>query len=193
MFGRKTLVAIAAGLIGVGSGAAYAASPPSTGPRGFLHDVAVRLGISDDTLAEALRAAAIARVDRALADGKLTQAQADAFKERINSGRGPLFLPGPRPGGVFGARRGPGFVPGASDYLGLTPAQLLAALRSGKTLAQLAQSTPGKTVDGLKRAIKDSIKANLDAHGVLSDAQKQAILSRIDALLDAIVNGARHP
>jgi hypothetical protein len=191
MFRRRALVAIVAGLVGAGAGAAYAASPPSAGPRGFLHGVATRLGISDDKLAEALRGEALARVDQALAAGKLTQAQADAFKERINSGRGPLFLPGPRFAPGVGIHRGLGFVPAAAGYLGLTPEQLVTQLHSGKTLAQLVQAATGKSVDGLKLAIHDSVKASLAARGHLSDGQKQAFLARLDTILDAIVNGTR--
>jgi hypothetical protein len=202
--GRSVLIAVAAALIGGGAGAAYAASPPATGPKGFLHDVATRLGISDDKLADAVRDAAIARVDRALAAGTITQEQADRFKAQIQSGRSQLFLPGPAllPGllPLPRARVVPGgrlprvhvFVPSAAAYLQLTPAQLLAQLRSGKTLAQLVQDAQ-KTVAGLKQAIKDSVSKELDArvNPKLTDAQKQAVLDRLDAVLDSIITGKK--
>jgi hypothetical protein len=41
----------------------------------------------------------------------------------------------------------------AADYLGLTPAQLRGQLQSGKTLAQLAEATPGKSKAGLIDAL----------------------------------------
>jgi hypothetical protein len=208
--GRRVLIAVAAALIGGGAGAAYAATPPATGPKGFLHDVATRLGISDDKLADALRDAAIARVDRALAAGTITKDQADRFKAQIQSGRSQLFLPGPAllpslplPVGIPrlpGARflpggpivRARGFVPSAAAYLQLTPAQLLAQLRSGKTLAQLVQDAQ-KTVAGLKQAIKDAVSKELDArvNPKLTDAQKQAVLNRLDAVLDSIITGKK--
>jgi hypothetical protein len=40
-----------------------------------------------------------------------------------------------------------------ADYLAITPAQLRTELRSGKTLAQLADATPGKSSSGLVDAI----------------------------------------
>ena len=87
-----------------------------------------------------------------------------------------------------------------ATYLGLTPAQLRAQLRSGKTLAQIAIAQ-GKTVSGQEAAIYADVQAHLDkavAGGRLSAAQEQAVLTRLKSRLDDIVNHAlpalgRHP
>lgn len=44
-------------------------------------------------------------------------------------------------------------VPLASEYLGLSRAQLRAEIRSGRTLAQIAEATPGRSASGLVQAL----------------------------------------
>jgi DNA-binding CsgD family transcriptional regulator len=50
----------------------------------------------------------------------------------------------------------------AADYVGLSRAELLARLRDGQSLAEIAEAE-GKSVEGLKQAIRDAITARLDA------------------------------
>ena len=52
-----------------------------------------------------------------------------------------------------GVRARPGLVSAAASYLGLTTAQLQEQLHSGKSLAQIAAATPGKSEAGLIAAI----------------------------------------
>jgi hypothetical protein len=58
--------------------------------------------------------------------------------------------------GAFGA----GHV--AAQYLGISQATLRSELQSGKSLAQVASATQGKSVEGLKAAIMAAAKARLD-------------------------------
>jgi hypothetical protein len=94
--------------------------------------------------------------------------------------------------------RGPAGHPGPAaiaSYLGLTPAQLRAQLRAGKTLAQIAVAQ-GKTVAGLEDAIYKDVQTHLDqavANGRLTSAQEQAMLAQLKAHLDDIVNHAGPP
>src|SRR5207248_8544141 len=108
---------------------------------------------------------------------------------------GPLVKPalarqgGGGPGLGGGGRLG--LLEAAAGYLGLTVDQLLGDLTSGKTLAREAEAK-GKTVDGLKQAVTDAIKAKLDAlvaAGRLTSAQEQQMLAGLPARLDALVNG----
>ena len=62
----------------------------------------------------------------------------------------------------------------AADYVGLSRAELLARLREGKSLAEVAEAE-GKSVDGLKQAIKGALTA------------------RLDAMIDDLVHRARAP
>ena len=97
---KTVLAATVAGLAVAGGGAAIAASQTDSQGSSFLDSVAKHLGISSEELEDATKAAAVDQVDQALADGKITQEQADALKQRIESGEAPFFL-GP---GMFGFR-----------------------------------------------------------------------------------------
>jgi hypothetical protein len=197
---RKTtlVAATAAALIAGGTGAAVAAQGASSSPSGFFDSLAKHLGISTEKLKDATKAAAIDQVDAALKAGTITEEQAKALKDRINSGDLPLLV-GPRLG--FGPHAdGPGFHHGfgfgfggqlssAADYLGLTVAELREKLAAGQSLADVAKAQ-GKSVDGLKQAIRDAAKKRLDqavSDGLLTAAQEKDILDRLDEHLDEIV------
>ena len=140
---RSTKIKIAAGAVVAfavaGGGAAVAATQawsPQEESQAVIDDAAEQLGVEPSELSDALKQALENRVDQAVEDGRLTEEQADALKERIDSGDAPLVF------GVFG---GPGFGHGhfghfadldaAATYLGLTEAELRAELEDGKTLA----------------------------------------------------------
>jgi hypothetical protein len=199
---KKVLAATVAGLAVAGGGAAIAASQTDSPASTFLDSVAKHLGISSEELEDATKAAAVEQVDRALEDGKITQEQADAMRERIESGDFPAFL-GP---GMFGFRHGgPGGLGGgpghhfffgdklgsAAEYLGLTEDELRTQLRDGKSLAEIAEAE-SKSVDGLKQAIFAGVKSSLDeavANERLTQEQADAIHERLQSSIDDIVNG----
>src|SRR2546428_7373306 len=95
-----TLVAVIA-LVGGGTVAIAAANGSSASGNGFLASVARHLGISTQKLQDATKAAAIDQVNADLKAGRITKAEADALKARINSGDFP-GLGGPRFFGGFG-------------------------------------------------------------------------------------------
>jgi polyhydroxyalkanoate synthesis regulator phasin len=166
--------------------------------------------VSTDQLTQAIKGAAQDRVDAAVKAGRLTQAQADKIKQRIAQANGLPLVGGPGLGpGVLRLHRGfggpgfggpgfgrPGFGPFrefgvAAKYLGLTPQKLFSALRGGKSLADVA-SDQGKSVDGLKLALKAAETARLDAAvkaGKLTQAESTRIQQELDQRLDAMVNG----
>jgi hypothetical protein len=209
---QKAAVGAAGVALLAGAGGAYAAtrSTATPGPvksraqitaqrNAFLDDVAKRLGTTRAKLEAALKGAAIDRVDAAVAAGRLTKAQGDAIKQRIQSGKGPglgleVGRPGPR-GFGFGFRLG--FGPGrsldtAAQYLGLTDKQLRTQLRSGKSLAQIAKSQ-GKSLSGLESAIRSAVKARLDKmvqNKRMTAAQENQFLQQFDKSLPSLVNGS---
>jgi hypothetical protein len=195
---RKALtIAVAAFAVIGGGGVAIAASQGSSSPgQSFLDSVAGHLGISSQKLEDATKAAAIDQVDAALKAGKITQAQADELKARIESGDFPPFF-GPLSGPRYGHfERGPGphifgeKLSAAADYLGLTEAELRTKLSAGRTLAGIAKAR-GKSVDGLKQAILDDAKKNLDqlvADGELTQAQADDMLARLKSHVDDLVD-----
>jgi hypothetical protein len=82
----------------------------------------------------------------------------------------------------------------AARYLGLRPVQLATELRSGKTLAQIANATPGKSAAGLIDAIVAARKPAIDARvaaGSLTQAKADARLARLRSRVTAAVNRAR--
>jgi hypothetical protein len=217
---------LAVGAVGLavlaGAGGAYAAgqsssqtptpssSTPSKTPpmpadlqaeeKAFLDDLAKRLNVTRDQLDAAIKGAGEARVDAAVAAGKLTKEQGEELKKRLAGGLpalglGPLV--GPRgPHGPGGGPGGFGFgfgfgLDGAADYLGLTEQQLREQLQSGKSLADVVKATSGKSVDGLKAALKAKVTARLaeavkDKH--LTQAQADKIADELDQHLDDIIN-----
>jgi hypothetical protein len=213
-FSPKRKLAIgASGLIALaGAGGAYAAtqttSParpdPAAEQKAFLDDLAGRLHVSRDQLDSAIKGAATDRIDAAVSAGRLTKQQADELKQRIEQAKGlPLLGPGlghlgPMPGGPGPRGRrlpGPGFgfglgIDGAAKYLGMTDRQLFDAFRGGKSLAQVTKDK-GKSVEGLKAAIKSAETARLDQavkEGRLTDAHRTRILSGLDQRLDDLIN-----
>src|SRR5205807_2421819 len=109
-------------------------------------------------LSDALKKALADRIDAAVAAGRLTKAEGDALKQRLDSGNFPLFG-GFRAGfGHFGFL---GDLSAATGYLGLTEAQLRSQLESGKSLAQVA-TAQGKSVTGLVDALVNAAKQRLD-------------------------------
>lgn len=198
MLKSKRILSVAAVLaLGVGAGGAIAASKGSaTSGNGFLARVADHLGISTQKLQDATKAAAIDQVDADLKAGRITKAQADEMKARINAGGVPLFFGGPHRFGDFGHGGPGGFARGghlsaAADYLGLTVPQLLQKLSGGKSLADVAKAQE-KSVDGLKQAMLADAKTHLDQavkDGMLTEAQATVELNELKSRIDEIVNG----
>jgi AraC-like DNA-binding protein len=196
---RKTLaIGIAALAVIGGGGAAIAASGDSSSPgRSFFDAVARHLGISSRKLEEATKAAAIDQIEAALKEGRITQAEADALEQRIESGDFPPFF-----GPFFGPRFGPEFhrhgpppfffgekLSSAAEYLGLTEAELRTKLNDGKTLAQIADEQ-GKSIAGLKDAMLNGMKAKLDQlveDGRLTQAEADEMYERFQSHLDDLV------
>jgi ribosomal protein S4 len=197
---KRKLAIGAAGLLALGgAGAAYGVTQGGKDERqAFLNDAAKRLNVSPDKLQGALQGAFEDRLGAAVKAGRITQAEANAIKKKIEQGGGP---PVGIPGFGFGAERhfefrgGPGGpikagLDAAASYLDLTPQQLIDKLGSGKSLADVA-SDQKKSVDGLKSAIKDSVKKQLDqavTDKKITQDQENKILDGLDSRIDDVVN-----
>jgi hypothetical protein len=192
----RVIAGAVAGLAVAGGGAALAADQlggsPQQESQAVVNDAAKQLGVTPGALSSALKKALENRVDAAVAAGRLTKAQGDELKQRIESGDFPIFG-GPGFGmhhafGMFG--RG---LDAAASYLGLTEDQLRTQLESGKTLAQVARAQ-NKSVDGLVDAIVADAKQKLDAavkSGRITKAQETAILSDLKSHVTNFVNGTQ--
>lgn len=108
----------------------------------YLNRLAANLGVTVDRLRAALQQTALQDVDAALAAGRVTAEQAQAARDRINSGD--LHLgPGVGRGGGFGRDGGRGGMFASSDqiatFLGITAEQLRTE-RQNQSLAAVAQA-----------------------------------------------------
>ncbi len=170
----------------------------------FWSGLAAKLGVSVDTLKADAVQVRKDMLDQAVKDGRITQAQADQFKQQLDAnkliapiyiGRGnlPPTAPGFRgPGNgqqpLPGFRgRGFGFGFGTTELeavakvVNLSPSDLITQLRGGKTLADIAKA---QNVDQatVKQAIIDARKAEIDREvtdGLLTQAQADSLKSRL--------------
>jgi hypothetical protein len=187
----KLTAATAAGLAIAGGGAALAAkelSSPGDESQAVINDAANRLNVTPGALSDALKKALEDRVDAAVAAGRITKAEGDEIKTRIESSDVPLFFGHPGFGHHFF-----GELTTAASYLGVTTDTLRSELDSGKTLAQIAREK-GKSVDGLVNALYDAAKQRLDAAvsaGRLTRSQEDSILADLKQHVTDLVNGVR--
>ncbi len=182
-----SLAAVAA--LAVGVTAAGAANTPS-----LADDVATRLGVSPDKLRDAFKAALTARIDAAVAAGRLTPEQGAKLKERIANANGlgvgvrKAFAERHKAlvGRIAARAKGRGAVTG---YLGMTREALRAELAKGQSLAQIAKAK-GKSVDGLEAAMLAPAKAALAkavGNGRLTQQRADEILGRLADGIEKLV------
>lgn len=185
---------IALPILAGGGVAAFAASTGTTGTSPaatFLADVASHLGISTATLQSAVQQARLDQVQQMLSAGKITSAQAAKMDAAITSGQAGLGF-GPGPMGRRGGLRGDGTALGAAaTYLGLTAQDLRSDFAAGKTLADVAGATSGKTVAGLEAAITAAMQQEMQqavTSGKVTQAQATARQAGLATFVQNFVN-----
>lgn len=151
----------------------------------FLDQLAATLNIQRATLDSAIQTAGTKTIDNAVQQGTLTQAQGDALKARLQAGD---------VGVLWGRGRGKG--PGktalvnvrqamfnaAAQKLGITASDLLIQLRSGQTMAQIAQAKGVAEQDVINAALA-AAKTQLSqevTNGNLTQAQADAIYAQLE-------------
>jgi predicted DNA-binding protein (UPF0251 family) len=191
---RKRLIWVGAGVVaagvlavaGIAGVAAQTGGDAQSNPlTSFVDRLAANLGIGPDQLQSAIDKTRDQMVDDAVAQGKLTQEQGDALKQRAEGqglkgfGRfefkgeaapdGQPFAKGMMGHGLLG--RG---LDEAASVIGIDRATLVQELQSGKTLAQVAQDH-GVSRDQLKQGLLDKVGQSLDQ---LLDQQLQFNFTR---------------
>lgn len=153
--------------------------------------VAKALGIEVQEYEDALATAREQVLEEAVAEGHLTQEQADRMRERESEG----FAPGRR--GAFGPGAKEGFehrMPGMAPYhggqssgaalakaLGLTAEELAAELKDGKTIAEVAEAQEvelDEVVDALMAPMAEMLTQAVEA-GKLSQEQADEKLEQM--------------
>jgi len=181
----KVLAIAATCLLGAGlvGGAAFAATPSAT-------DAAMAAAPSVDTAAAdkdrdggKLKAILDGLVDK----GVITRAQADAIMDAVQKAhdggdkdRGHEFV-----GDVFKE---------SATYLGMTDAQLKAALATGKSLGEVANATTGKTRQGLIDSLTDQANQRIAEalkDGKITADQAEKLRTHASAAIIKIVDHER--
>jgi len=196
--GMIAAIVALAGAVGVGS-VAYAQSADEDAGwpdfRARIHEtIADLLGISVDEYDAALDTAHGQVIDEAVAEGVLTQEQADLMQERMEQGGGlggPMGFRGRGKGSApFGDPRGFGGAKGfrgenpigvAAEVLGLSEEDLLAELQDGKSIADLATE---QEVD--PQAIADAYVAQVSENLAQAVADEKITQEQADAMLSNI-------
>ncbi len=189
---------VAAGIVAAQSGGTSTPSVSATPGQkqqqlnDFLDKLATNLGISTDTLKSALTKTETQMLDQAVANGKLTQAQADKIKARIESGNGPIFP-------FLGRGHGKGereflergdIVKQTAGFLGIDRQAVVDALKNNQSLAQVAQDH-GKTADELSGYLYDQLKTQLDqavTNNKITQDRENTVLGKAKDRINTAIN-----
>jgi AraC-like DNA-binding protein len=159
----------------------------------YLEKLAGKLGISVDALKEAIKSTNLEILDQKVADGTITQAQADEIRSRIESGD-TWFGAGGGGMGRHGGGHGPGMAAGRDEiasFLGIDEATLDQGLKDGKSLATIAQEA-GKSRDELKAFLTDQATQHINqevADGRMTQEQADQKLANLSSRLDQMIDG----
>ena len=180
---KRLLIVAAAvtvlGLAAVAIGGAATSAQEGDGPIGtFLSKVADKLGVSEDELKVAIEEARDETIDEAVAEGRLTEEQA----ERLREGGFPFHRRLHRAGGHI--------LDAAADVLEMEKDDLVAELREGNSLADVA-AAQGIGVDGFKAQLLAEVQADIDAKvadGTITQEQADRLSEGLEERIDNIVN-----
>jgi hypothetical protein len=172
-----------------GTAATRRAGQPARG-HGDLTIAGAYLGISKAQLRSELRAARTLAQIADATPGKSSAGLIHALvSARVTRVTPRVLAEVNRVRGSEGRPSGAGHI--AAGYLGISQAQLLKALKGGRTLAQIADATPGKSAAGLIDALVAARKATLEraaAAGRIPQARLEKALSRLRPRVTARVN-----
>ena len=171
-------------LVGGGTALAGQAGDENRSARceGRVAKLAEERGVSVAELEAGIKARLSARIDAALASGRVTPERAARLKERIAAGR---LCQGAH---VRVKREAHALLRRAADFLGLTKAELRAEL-PGTSLGALALER-GKSVESLEAALLAPAKARLAKAveaGRITKAQADRRLEQLERRIDRLV------
>lgn len=192
-------VVLAAGAIGAATYVSAqtpgpTAGVPQTVRQQFLDRLAQNLNVSTEQLTSALKTTELQTVDDLLANGKITQAQADKLKDAINSGKdlglGRLLGRWEEAREKIATALRREIVKSAADAIGVGVGNLRNELKDGKSIADVA-AEHNVSLDTVKSRITSDVKARLDkavANGKITQAREDQMMQRLANNLDTILN-----
>ena len=159
----------------------------------FLQDLASRLGVSVDTLQGDIKDSEKALIDKGVADGKITQDQANDLKTRIDNGENVQLglILGNHPKGIRGVVND--IIGEAAKVLGLQKSDVTAGLKAGASLNDIANAHGTSTADFHTKLLAQ-VKSDLDARvssGEITQAQADQAYQKFSDNIDKITNGTR--
>ncbi len=179
---RLLIVAAAVAVLGlavVTIGGAVTSAQEGDGPIGsFLSKVADKLGVSEEELTVAIEEARDETIDEAVAEGRLTEEQA----ERLREGGFPFNRRLHRAGGHI--------LNAAADVLEMEKDDLVVELREGNSLADVA-AAQGIDVDSFKAQLLAEVQTDIDAKaadGTITQEQADRLSEGLEERVDNIVN-----
>jgi uncharacterized protein (DUF433 family) len=169
-----------------------------------IAEVAEAHGVDPTVVVDAIVAEESERLDQAVEDGVLTREEADErlseFESRaadLVNGELPMPLEGRMPimghPGLWGFADGP--IAAAADAIGIGPVRLLAELRDGSTIADVAEAH-GVDLADVVDAVVASMQERLDAavdNGWISQEQADERSAELREQAVALVNGDLAP
>jgi hypothetical protein len=200
--GSKWAIPLAAVVgLGVGALAVSAATPSPTGQSPAAVFVDKLAGILHRTPSQTqadLKQAQLQTIDQLVKDGKLTPAQADAMKKRVEAGNGlALVAPfGRHPGSTdrtLFKNLGTAQLDAVARTLKLSTSDLKSQLRSGKKLSEL-EAAAGVTDATVRSAAENAAKSVLDAAvkaKTITQAQADTYLKRLQQSPRGVPFGGR--
>jgi len=151
----------------------------------FLARVAAHLGVTEQQLTDAFKAARLEILDEAVAAGKISPEEADQIRQRIEEGKGLGF-------GWGGCHMRPfgDIVSSVAETLDMTPREILQQIRQGQSLAEIGQAK-GVSPEELKSAILSAADSKLDqavAVGKITQEQADKVMTRLTDNIDKLLN-----
>jgi hypothetical protein len=159
----------------------------------FLTELAGRLGVSVDTLKSDIADSQKALIDKGVADGKITQEQADDLKARIDNGDHVDL------GRLLGDHKGPirrvvsDIIGEAAKVLGIDKSNVVDGLAAGTSLNDIANAHNMSTAD-FQAKLLAQVKTDLDAKvasGDITQAQADQAYQNFSDNIDKITSGTR--
>ena len=196
------LAGAAAGIVAAQTGGGTATPDPSATPSttkraqlvdDFLTKLAGNLGISVDTLKQAIGTTDNQMLDQAVKDGKITDAEAATIRDRIANGDLFPFMRGRHGDRGFGLRGD--LLSETASFLGITEQDVKDGLQNNQNLADIAKAH-GKTADELSSHLYDALKARLDqavTNGKITQAREDNMLSNAKDRIDQLITHAGPP
>lgn len=183
------LAAVIAG--GVFTTFAQTGSSDTDRKEAYLQSLANRLGVDVDTLRQAIKDTNLEQLNQLVQEGVISQETANTIRERMEASD-TVWFGIPRGFGLrgFGPRLCRLTGEELATFLEIDVATLRNELRSGKSLAQIAEAH-GKSRDDLKAFLTDQTRARLDeavANGRLTQEEAAVRLQRFTEHLDALID-----